>query len=122
MTKIYRISDISRLTNLSIPTLRYYEDLELLKPKRDLNNYRMFTEKDLTWITFIKRAKATGMSLSNIIKYSKLREKGDKTITDRIDLLQHQENILKDEQKRIQEHIDFLQNKKRYYNRLLNEH
>lgn len=122
MTKIYRISDISRLTNLSIPTLRYYEDLELLKPKRDLNNYRMFTEKDLTWITFIKRAKATGMSLSNIIKYSKLREKGDKTIIDRIDLLQHQENILKDEQKRIQEHIDFLQNKKRYYNRLLNEH
>lgn len=122
MTKIYRISDISRLTNLSIPTLRYYEDLELLKPKRDLNNYRMFTEKDLTWITFIKRAKATGMSLSNIIKYSKLREKGNKTIIDRIDLLQHQENILKDEQKRIQEHIDFLQNKKRYYNRLLNEH
>ncbi|MBU7456422.1 MerR family transcriptional regulator [Leuconostoc fallax] len=122
MTKIYRISDISRLTNLSIPTLRYYEDLELLKPKRDLNNYRMFTEKDLTWITFIKRAKATGMSLSNIIKYSKLREKGDKTIIDRIDLLQHQENILKDEQKIIQEHIDFLQNKKQYYNRLLNEH
>ncbi|MDU3959393.1 MAG: MerR family DNA-binding transcriptional regulator, partial [Lactococcus lactis] len=35
MKKTYKISEISLLTGLSVPTLRYYEELELLKPQRN---------------------------------------------------------------------------------------
>ena len=118
MIKTYKISEISSITGLSIPTLRYYEDLGLLKPARNDNNYRVFTDKDLRWIEFISRAKATGMPLAKIIEYSKLREQGDETVKERISILEQQEQILHAQQQEIQTHIDFLQNKKRYYAQL----
>ena len=49
MKKTYKISEISLLIGLSVPTLRYYEELELLKPQRNSSNYREFTEADLAW-------------------------------------------------------------------------
>lgn len=118
MTKTYRISEVATLTGLSIPTLRYYETLGLLKPVHQVNNYRMFTDKELSWINFIKRAKATGMPLAKIMTYAKLREQGHETIKQRIAILEQQEQILHSEQAKIQEHIDFLQKKKQYYAQL----
>ena len=67
----YIISEIAKITGLSVPTLRYYEELGLLSLKRNNSNYRIFTDDDLRWIEFINRAKATGMSLAKIIDYSK---------------------------------------------------
>ncbi|MBV7391470.1 MULTISPECIES: MerR family transcriptional regulator [Enterococcus] len=115
MTKNYKISEVARLTNLSIPTLRYYEELGLLQPKRSENNYRLFTKKDLDWIEFIQKAKNTGMQLSKIIEYSKLREQGITTINQRIAILEEQEQLLEFEKRKLQDHIDFLQAKKAHY-------
>ena len=117
----YKISDIATLTGLSIPTLRYYEEIGLLHPARNATNYRVFTDDDLRWIAFIKRAKATGMSLTKIIDYAILREKGDSTILDRINILVEQETILQLEQDKLQAHITFLQDKKAYYENLLDD-
>ena len=52
MTKTYKISEIALLTELPIATLRYYEELNLIKPARNSSNYREFTEADLEWIYF----------------------------------------------------------------------
>ncbi|HCN75408.1 MerR family transcriptional regulator [Pseudolactococcus plantarum] len=122
MSKTYKIAEIATLTDLSIPTLRYYEALGLLHPDRDSNNYRIFTDDDLRWIAFIKRAKATGMTLSKIVDYSKLREKGDSTVLERINILAEQEMILQIELEKIQAHINFLQNKKQFYTQFLENH
>ncbi|QDK69917.1 MerR family transcriptional regulator [Lactococcus protaetiae] len=119
MTTTYKISEISALTGLSISTLRYYEDLELLKPQRNTNNYRVFTDDDLRWIEFISRAKATGMALTKIVEYSKLREQGEHTIIQRISLLIEQEKILLTQKEEIENHIKFLQDKKHHYYDLL---
>lgn len=108
MKEIYKISEVSKITELSIPTLRYYEELGLLHPKRSKNNYRLFTEGDLEWIQFIQRAKKTGMHLSKIVQYSELREQGPQTISQRIAILEEQEQLLEIEKKNLQEHIDFL--------------
>lgn len=122
MSKTYKIAEIATLTDLSIPTLRYYEALGILHPDRDSNNYRIFTDDDLRWIAFIKRAKATGMTLSKIVDYSKLREKGDSTVLERINILAEQEMILQVELEKIQAHINFLQNKKQFYTQFLENH
>jgi len=92
--KTYKISEIANLTDFSIPTLRYYEDLGLLRPARSSNNYRIFTDQDLKWLEFIKRAKATGLPLLKIIEYAKLREQGDGTIKARMAILEQQEQLL----------------------------
>lgn len=108
MTKTYKISEIALLTELPIDTLRYYEELDLLKPARNSSNYREFTETDLEWIYFIKRAKATGMPLAKIQDYSRLREQGDSTIIQRISLLVEQERILRQQITDLEGHLDFI--------------
>ena len=62
------------------------------------------------------------MTLSKIVDYSKLREKGDSTVLERINILEEQEMSLQVELEKIQEHINFLQNKKQFYTQFLENH
>jgi DNA-binding transcriptional MerR regulator len=116
---MYKIQQFSKLTGLSIPTLRYYENLGILKPARSKNNYREFTDSDLNWMMFILRLKQTGMPLENICKYSFLREQGDQTIEERIKLLDEQERLLNKEFLKLQKQLEFLKEKKETYNDML---
>ncbi len=43
----YSIGEFSRLTNLGIHTLRYYEHENLTTPKRNSSNRRCYSDKDL---------------------------------------------------------------------------
>ena len=43
----YSIGEFSRLTNLGIHTLRYYEHENLITPKRNSSNRRCYSDKDL---------------------------------------------------------------------------
>ncbi|GAJ25613.1 transcriptional regulator [Liquorilactobacillus sucicola DSM 21376 = JCM 15457] len=116
---MYKIHQFSKLTGLSVPTLRYYEDMGILKPARSKNNYREFTDYDLNWMMFILRLKQTGMSLENICRYSCLREQGDQTIEERIKLLDEQQRLLNKEFLKLQKQLEFLQKKKETYNDML---
>ena len=46
---MYKIGEFSKLTGCSIKTLRYYDELGILKPSRidNFTNYRYYDEKDL---------------------------------------------------------------------------
>ena len=79
----YSIGQFSELSGFSIDTLRYYEKQKLLFPKRDENNRRVYSEKDVAWISFISRLKKTGMSIREMQKYAQLRYAGDQTIPER---------------------------------------
>lgn len=116
---LYKISEIAKITDLSIATLRYYEELGLLSPQRNSSNYREFTQQDFAWLDFIKRALATGMPLAKIQEYAKLREQGDGTIIQRIGLLVEQERVLRGQIAELEAHLDFiLQKKHGYYDHL----
>ncbi|MGX6971226.1 MerR family transcriptional regulator [Vagococcus bubulae] len=116
---MYRIKKVSELTHISISTLRYYEELNLLTPSRTNTNYREYSEKDIEWINFIKRIKATGMSLKDIQLYSELRNKGDETILERMDMLDKQKSLLKEQMKAIQNDISFIEEKEEIYQKML---
>lgn len=85
----------SELVGLSPYTLRYYEKMGLLnKVQRNTSGHRDYTNKDVDWINFVIRLKDTGMPLSNILEYAKLRALGSGTVKERQDLLeQHKENL-----------------------------
>ncbi len=70
----YSIGEFSRITNLGIHTLRYYEHEGLITPMRNSSNRRCYSDKDLAWIEFIKRLKDTGMPIKKIQYYAKLRD------------------------------------------------
>ncbi|MFT8348568.1 MerR family transcriptional regulator [Clostridium saccharoperbutylacetonicum] len=93
----YSIGEFSKLTNLSIDTLRYYEKEGLITPDRKENGRRCYSEKDVTWIEFIKRLKETKMLIKEIQEYAKLRAIGDTTMAERMEMLIKHRTALEDE-------------------------
>lgn len=86
-----------RKTNMSTDTLRYYERIGLLPPvPRNAAGIRNYDEYFVNFINFIKKLKASGMSLEHIIDYIRLAEMGDATIQERKKLLAEAREMLLD--------------------------
>ena len=111
----YSIGEFSRLTNLGIHTLRYYEHENLITPKRNSSNRRCYSDKDLAWIEFIKRLKDTGMPIKEIQRYAKLRAEGDLTLNERMEMLAVHRESLNEQIKVLQEHMAKLDDKIEFY-------
>ena len=84
----------SAQTGLSAYTIRYYEKLGLLPGiQRNASGHRAFTTQDLEWVRFIVRLKDTGMSLDDILTYSRLRALGSTTLASRQKMLEQQSRM-----------------------------
>jgi DNA-binding transcriptional MerR regulator len=91
------IREIAAKTNMSTDTLRYYERIGLLPPvPRNAAGIRNYDEYFVNFINFIKKLKASGMSLEHIIDYIRLAEMGDATIQERKKLLAEAREMLLD--------------------------
>ena len=113
----YSIGEFSKLTNLGIHTLRYYEHEHLITPGRNSSNRRCYTDKDLAWVDFIKRLKDTGMPIKEIRKYAELRTEGDSTLPDRMEMLISHRKFLNGQINQLQEHMRKLEEKIDFYGR-----
>ena len=62
-----KISELSEQTGLSAHTLRYYEKYGLINASnRSETGYRFYTDSDVRRVQFVKTARNTGFSLSDI--------------------------------------------------------
>ena len=111
----YSIGEFSKATGLGIHTLRYYEHENLIIPLRNSSNRRRYSEKDIAWIAFIKRLKATGMPIKEIKKYAALRAKGDVTLSERMEMLMQHRQALNEQIAWLQEHKIKLDEKIEFY-------
>ena len=118
----YSIGEFSKVTGLGIHTLRYYEHESLIIPLRNASNRRRYSEKDIAWIAFIKRLKATGMPIKEIKKYAVLRAKGDVTISERMEMLIQHRQSLNEQISRLQEHEAMLDEKIAFYRQEIEGH
>ncbi|CAD5553787.1 MerR family transcriptional regulator [Escherichia coli] len=116
----YSIGDFSKLTNLGVHTLRYYEHEHLITPKRNSSNRRCYTDKDLAWINFIKRLKNTGMSIKEIQHYAELRANGESTLFERMEMLISHKNTINKQINQLQENIKKLDEKIKIYQQEIN--
>jgi MerR family mercuric resistance operon transcriptional regulator len=70
----FKRGELAKKAMVSIETLRYYEQNELLpKPRRTAKNYRIYSDDSLKRIRFIKRAQQLGFSLKEIKALISLR-------------------------------------------------
>lgn len=111
----YSIGEFSKLTGLGIHTLRYYEQERLIAPERNSGNRRCYSDKDLTWIAFIKRLKETGMPIKEIRHYAELRADGDSTLSERMEMLVQHRQALNKQIAQLQEHKIKLDEKIEFY-------
>ncbi len=57
------ISEVGKRAGLPPKTIRFYEEIGLILPRRDTNGYRIFSESDLHRLAFLRRARALGFSV-----------------------------------------------------------
>lgn len=90
------MKEFSSRVGLSAHTLRYYEKIGLLRHvHRNSSGHRVYSTKDLDWMTFVLRLKETGMPLDEILTYAELRALGSDTVLDRQRLLEQHREALK---------------------------
>ncbi len=104
----YSVGKISKLCNIPIRTLHYYNDIGLLKPQRvdSDTNYRYYSHEQLSNINAIKHFKKAGFSLKEI---SILLERNN---------LEYNEQMIKDKCQEIEKDIaelTILKNRLRLY-------
>ena len=93
MTTI-RIQEVAARAETTAYTLRYYESIGLLRPKRAPNGPRVYAEDDVRRVVFWRRLHETGMPIRTMRAYAKLLAKGDSTVAERKQiLLEHREAV-----------------------------
>ncbi len=72
---MYQIGEVTKRLNISADTLRYYEKIKLLpRISRSASGLRLYCNKDLSRLKFIRRAQRMGFSLEEIAQLLSFRE------------------------------------------------
>ncbi len=76
------IRDASSQTGLPAKTIRYYEEIGLIRLQRDASAYRVFDEDDIHRLAFIGRARALGFTIEDCRNLLSLYEDTDRAHSD----------------------------------------
>lgn len=76
------IGEAAEKSGLPAKTIRYYEDIGLIKPLRDTNGYRSFRESDTHKLMFLGRARALGFTIEDCRNLLALWEDTDRASAD----------------------------------------
>jgi DNA-binding transcriptional MerR regulator len=69
---------VAKESGVPIKTIRYYEELGLLKASaRTEGGFRLFNSDVLARLNFIKRAQSLGLSLSEIKEFLQIHDRGE---------------------------------------------
>ena len=117
---MFTMKEACRQTNLPYETLKFYCNQGLVpNVKRDINNHRIFDEKDIAWINSLNCLKNCGMSIKEMKEYLKLCLKGESTIPERKHILEIKRKSLTEQLKQIQDSIDYIDWKQSFYDDVL---
>ncbi|MEV7419479.1 MerR family transcriptional regulator [Streptomyces sp. NPDC089919] len=85
----YTISEVAERTGLTAHTLRWYERIGLMPHvDRSHSGQRRFSDKDLDWLAFVGKLRATGMAVADMVRYAELVREGAHTVDERRELLE----------------------------------
>lgn len=113
------IGAVARLTGLKPHTLRYYESIGLIRDiRRDAAGKRIYTEADLKWLEVVNRLRATGMPISKMAEYARLRQLGDSTAVARKQILQEHLGAIEHEIETLMEVRNYVAGKIVIYNEM----
>ncbi len=59
------IGEAGKHSGLPAKTIRYYEEIGLVRPRRQANSYRSFSEQDIHKLRFLQRARSLGFSVGD---------------------------------------------------------
>ena len=75
---MFSIGELSRRAGVKVPTIRYYEQVGLMKaPARTIGNQRRYGRAELDRLTFIRNARELGLPLSAIRELARMSDHPD---------------------------------------------
>ena len=105
---VYKIGDFSNLVNIPVRTLRYYDEIGLLKPEivDKFTSYRYYTEDNVVEAQFITLLKEVGFTLQEIIDYKNFLNDFDNDDDGTNQFLLKKQEQISEEMKKLQEKYD----------------
>jgi DNA-binding transcriptional MerR regulator len=115
--KTYTIHEVAHRSGLSIPTLRYYEEIELVSDvwRDPSSGHRRYSADTLQIIESLANLRAVGMSIEEMRTYLALRERGDETAVEKRDLFRAHAEEVEKRIARLQIHQRYLSLKVAYW-------
>lgn len=118
----YTINEVSKITNLSKPTIRYYEEIGLLRDiARDKNNIRLFSDDQIMRLRMIQCMRSTGMGINLIRHYIDLSNEDALELKERYSIVLKQEEMLLAKKEEIEKQLAFIEYKKHNYQEKLSD-
>lgn len=96
--RLFTISDLARDFDITLRTIRFYEEQGLIEPQRE-GRQRLFTHRDRARLKLILRGKRIGLALSEIREILDLYELARDEASQSLKLLQ----LLSDRKKQLEE-------------------
>lgn len=87
---MYKIGEFSKIVDMPVRTVRYYDEVDVLKPEYvdEFSGYRYYTDNNVSEASWIKMLRNTGFSLEEIVNCKSVFDKD--IINDKIDELNGQ--------------------------------
>lgn len=86
---MFQIGELSERTGVPARTIRYYEEIGLLPPaRRDDNRYRLYDQREVERLRFIRSARALNFSLQEIAQVLAARDRHEPPCNHVMDIIQ----------------------------------
>ena len=118
----YTVSEMARLLEVPVSTLRYYDNEGLLPNlERSKSGTRLFTEHDYEWLKVIDCLKKSGLSIKEIKAFIALTEQGDDSLSERRELFRARRSAVEQKIKELSDMMALLNFKCWYYDTAIAE-
>ena len=116
------ISEAAAAAGISAHTLRYYERAGLIDPiGRADSGHRRFTERDINWIVFLTKLRATGMPIRQMLEYADLVRAGGGTEQARLALLEAHRDAVRERIDALERNLELIDYKIDLYREKLSQ-
>ena len=80
--RVFTIGALAKAAGVSTPTIRYYEEIGLIRPARAENGYRDYSGDDIHRLAFLRRARNLGFSIDDCRQLMALYQDRDRASHD----------------------------------------
>ncbi len=120
--KTYSIGQVAQMFDLSIPTLRYYDQEHLIPHLHKTNSgIRRFTQDNIDAVRVIECLKSAGMPIKEIQIFMKKVKQGDATLKDRLAMFQNLKKQVEKQMQELQDTLDMINFKCNYYGKAVKD-
>ena len=116
---MYSIGEISKMFDLPISTLRYYDKEGLFPHLKRVNGVRQFSESEIETLRVIDCLKRSGLEIKDIKEYMNLCSLGNSTLKQRKEIFVKQKEEVLQEMEKLQKVLSMLNYKCWYYDQAI---